>query len=63
MPENTVIKGFVCTVEDYNGEKKNCRVFASTAVQAREKLIKEFPDCFVSPALTLKEFANQNNED
>lgn len=60
MQENTTIKGFVCIVEEYNGNKKPCRVFADTAVQAREKLIKQFPKCYVSPAVTLKEYAEQN---
>ena len=56
---NNVIKGFVCTVEEYNGNKKDYRVSAKTAVQAREKLIKQFPDCFVHPAITLKAYAKK----
>ena len=50
------IKAFVCIVEDYDGNKNNCRVFANNAEEARQKLIREFPDCFVHPAITLKEF-------
>ena len=50
------IKAFVCIIEDYNGNKKNCRVFANNAEEARQKLMKEFPNCFVHPAITLKEF-------
>jgi len=55
------IKAFVCIVEDYNGNKNNCRVFANNAEEARQKLIKEFPDCFVHPAITLKEFKQSGN--
>ena len=56
------IKAFVCIVEDYDGNKNNCRVFANNAEEARQKLMEEFPDCFVHPAVTLKEFKqNQNN--
>ena len=50
------LKAYVCVVEDYEGNKKNCRAFASSAVKARERLIKDFPDCYVSPAISLKEF-------
>lgn len=52
---NLNTKAFVCIVEDYDGNKKFCRVFANTAVQAREKLIKQFPKCYVSLAVELKE--------
>ncbi len=57
------MKAFVCTVEDYNGNKKDCRAFAETAVQAREKLIKQFPNCYVSPAISLKEYSEKNKKD
>lgn len=50
------IKGYVCTIEDYAGNKKNYRAFASSAVDARRKLIKKFHDCYVGPAVPLKEF-------
>ena len=55
------IKVFVCIVEDYDGNKNNCRVFANNAEEARQKLMKEFPDCFVHPAITLKEFKHSQN--
>ena len=57
------MKAFVCTVEDYNGNKKDCRAFAETAVQAREKLIKLYPNSYVSPATALKEYAEKNKKD
>lgn len=50
------LKPFVCTVEEYSGNKTDCRVFAETAEQAREKLIKQFPKCYVSPAIPMKEY-------
>lgn len=50
------LKPFVCTVEEYSGKKTDCRVFADTAERAREKLIEQFPKCYVSPAVTLKEY-------
>ena len=56
------LKPFVCVVEDYDGNKKNVRVFANTAVQAREKLIQKYPKCYVSPAMTMKEYAERNGE-
>ena len=56
----TTIKAFVCTIEDYHGNKNDCRVFANTATQAREKLIQQFPKHYVSPAVTLKEYMNKN---
>lgn len=50
------LKPFVCTVEEYGGKKTDCRVFADTAEGAREKLIEQFPKCYVSPAMTMKEY-------
>lgn len=50
------LKPFVCTVEEYDGKKTDCRVFADTAERAREKLIEQFPKCYVSPAVTMKEY-------
>ena len=58
---NNIIKSFVCTVEGYNGNKKDYRVFAKTVVQAREKLIKHFPDCYVYPAITLKDYVKKKH--
>jgi hypothetical protein len=58
---NNVIKGFVCTVEEYNGNTKDYRVLAKTAVQTREKLIKQFPDCCVYPAATLKDYVKKKH--
>lgn len=50
------LKGFVCAVKDKEGNKKNCRAFASSAVEARRKLMLRFHDCYVGPAVPLKEF-------
>ena len=50
------LKPFVCTVEEYSGKKTDCRVFADTAERARKKLIEQSPKCYVSPAVTLKEY-------
>lgn len=55
------MKVFICIVEDYNGNKKNCRVFADNVEEARKQLIKEYPKCYVSPAIPLKEF-KQNDK-
>lgn len=65
LPENeddAEIKAFVCTVEDYHGNKNDCRVFANTAGQAREKLIQQFPKHYVSHAVTLKEYMSNNRQ-
>ena len=51
-----VIKGYVCSVEDREGNKSNCRAFASSAVEARRRLMQKFHDCYVGPAMPLKEF-------
>ncbi len=51
-----VLKGYVCSVEDREGNKKNCRAFASSAVEARRRLMQKFHDCYVGPAVSLKEF-------
>ena len=55
MQEN--ILAFVCEVENYNGQKQYYRAFAADAKTAREKLIRQFPNCYVSEAIcTYKEW-------
>jgi type II secretory pathway component PulF len=56
------MKAFICTIEDYHGNKNDCRIFADTATQAREKLIQQFPKHYVSPAVTLKEYMSKNRQ-
>lgn len=51
-----VIKGYVCVIEDKEGNKENRRAFASSAVEARRRLMLKFRDCYVGPAMPLKEF-------
>lgn len=51
-----VIKGYVCSVEDREDNKSNCRAFASSAVEARRRLMQKFHDCYVGPAMPLKDF-------
>jgi hypothetical protein len=53
------IKGYVCVVEDYIGNKKNCRTFANSAVEARRRLMMKFHDCYVGPAIPFKEFMKE----
>lgn len=50
------LKGYVCSVEDREGNKKNCRAFAGSAVEARRRLMLKFHDCYVGPAMPLKDF-------
>lgn len=57
------IKAFVCIVEEYNGNKTPTRVFAENEMEARNKLIKMFPKCYVSKAVRLKDYvANKKNK-
>ena len=41
------LKGYVCSVEDREGNKKNCRAFAGSAKEARRRLMQKFHDCYV----------------
>lgn len=50
------IKAFVCEVEIFEGNKEFKRVFATNADEAKQKLIKEYPNRYVSPAITYKEY-------
>ena len=50
------LKGYVCVIEDKEGNKENRRAFAGSAKEARERLIKQFHDCYVGTAMPLKEF-------
>lgn len=54
--ESCIIKPFVCIVESFDGKKTPCRVFADTPKHAREQLIKQFPRCYISPAIPLRDF-------
>ena len=47
---------FVCEVENYNGQKQYYRAFAADAKTAREKLIHQFPKCYVGEAISYKEW-------
>lgn len=50
------IKAFVCEVETFEENKEVKRVFATNADEARQKLTNEYPNCYVSPAITYKEY-------
>jgi hypothetical protein len=50
------MKAFVCIVEDYEGNKTPNRVFAENDIEARNKLIKMFPKCYVSKAVRFKDY-------
>ena len=57
------IKAFVCIVEEYRGDRTPTRVFAENEMEARNKLIKMFPECYVSKAVRLKDYvANKKNK-
>lgn len=50
------IKAFVCEIVTSEGNKISKRVFATNADEAKQKLINEYPNCYVSPAITYKEY-------
>lgn len=50
------LKGYVCAVEDKEGNKSKYRIFAGSAEEARRRLIKKYHDCYVGPAMPLKDF-------
>lgn len=50
------MKAFVCIVEDYEGNKTPNRVFAENEIEARNKLVKMFPKCYVSKAVRFKDY-------
>ena len=50
------MKAFVCIVEDYEGNKTPNRVFAENEIEARNKLVKMFPKCYVSKAVHFKDY-------
>ena len=57
------MKAFVCIVEDYKGNKTPNRVFAENEIEARNKLIKIFPKCYISEAVRFKDYAvNKENK-
>lgn len=57
------MKAFVCMVENYKGIKIPNRVFAENEIEARNKLVKMFPECYVSKAVRFKDYvANKENK-
>ena len=50
------MKAFICMIEMYDGKKQPMRVFAESKEEARKKLIEQFPQCYVSKAITAKEY-------
>ena len=56
------IKAFVCIVEEYNGNKTPTRVFAENEIEARSKLTRMFPKCYVSKAVRLKDYIADKNQ-
>lgn len=57
------MKTFVCIIEDYEGNKTPNRVFAENEIEARNKLVKMFPKCYVSKAVYFKDYvANMKNK-
>ena len=51
------MKAYICIIEDYNGNKTPNRVFAENEIEARNKLVKMFPKCFVSEAVRFRDYA------
>ena len=51
------MKAYVCEIEEFNGNRTPYRVFAMNADKAREKLMKLFPKCYVTPAIHFTEYA------
>ena len=50
------MKTYVCEVEEFNGNRTPYRISAMDADKAREKLIKLFPKCYVTPATLFTEY-------
>ena len=50
------MQAFICIIEKYNGSKMPARTFAESKEEARKRLIEQFPKCYVSEALTMKEY-------
>lgn len=55
------MKAFICMVEMYDGKKIPWRIFAESKEEARKKLIRQFPQCYVSEAMTIKEYDIEKN--
>lgn len=55
------MKAFISLAEMYDGQKYPMRVFADTKEEARNKLIKQFPQCYISEAMTTKEYDIEKN--
>lgn len=55
------MKAFICMVEIYDGERIPWRIFADTKEEARKKLIEQFPQCYVSEAITTAEYDIEKN--
>ena len=50
------MKAYVCEVEEYNGNRTPYRVSAMDADEARKKLMKLFPKCYVTHATLFTEY-------
>lgn len=50
-----VVKPFVAIIEDYDGNKIVARVFAESKEEAQNKLIKEYPRCYVE-TISMEEY-------
>ena len=55
------MKAFICMIEMYDGKKQPWRIFAESKEEARKKLIRQFPQCYVSEAMTTKEYDIEKN--
>lgn len=56
------IKAFICLVENLDGNKQPKRVFAETAIEAKQQLTKEFTDCCVGEAIPYTEYVKMNRK-
>ena len=57
------MKAFICMIEMYDEKKQPMRVFADTKEEARKKLIEQFPQCYVSEAMTTKEYSKDGDNE
>lgn len=55
------MKAFICMIEMYDGKKQPMRVFAESKEEARKKLIEQFPQYYVSEAMTTAEYDIEKN--
>lgn len=57
------MKEFICMIEMYDGKKQPWSVFADTKEEARKKLIRQFPQCYVSKAMTTEEYSKDGDNE